>query len=110
MPEASQTKMVELRFEPNAPPYSCPLEGRQRGPGQAHASICVGDRHSTGHRPKENKILHNFILCFNCLVVIYGRPYIFFPADTLLHVFLLSISILDRHVADIYCYCVYQYF
>lgn len=110
MPEPSQTKMVEFRFEPDVPPYRWPLEGSQRGPGQAHAGICAGDCHSTRHRPKENKILHNLILCFNCLAVIYYRPYIFFPADTLLHVFLLSISILDRYVADIYCYCMYQYF
>lgn len=43
-----------------------------------------------------NKILPNLIFCFNCSALIYDGLYIFFSADTSLHVFLLSITTLDR--------------
>lgn len=64
----------------------------------APASLCWGREGlpQCSALSQGNKILHNLILCFNCLEVIYGKLYIFFPADTSLHVFLLSITTLDR--------------
>lgn len=100
MPEATQPSTAKLGFEPNALPYLA--IGRQSGRGlpglpTSHQPLSWVEglpQHSA--LSQGNKILHNLILCSNCLVVIYCKLYIFFPADTSLHVFLLSITTLDR--------------
>lgn len=68
----------------------------QWGSGQAHAGLRVWELPQPSALFPGNKVAHNLILCFNCLGVIYCRPYIFPPADTSLHVFLFAISTLDR--------------
>lgn len=78
IPEAAQPWMVELGFEPNALPVSgswAAVTGDQPRP---LATSSVRELPQCSAPARGNKIPHNLILCFNCLVVIYSRPYIFF--------------------------------